>query len=160
MLQRYRFRVSVPVRCADHIRLAAFSAGGVFVAVKTAGGNGEALEVSGSVQAEQIAELFAVLFGHFVMFTEVGRILGVSRQRANTLSQTEPDFPKPARPGPRALYSRASIEAFDKRWKATRNPRGGPRPRKGPAQIVQQMQGKPTQVAQPMSGDDHTTTDR
>lgn len=61
--------------------------------------------------------------------TEIGNILGVSRQRASKLAQTEPTFPAPVRPGPRALYSRPAIEAFDKQWKATRNPRGGPRPR-------------------------------
>lgn len=69
-----------------------------------------------------------------VGMTEIGRILGVSRQRASTLAKTEPDFPAPVRPGPRALYGRASVEAFGKRWKATRNPRGGPRPRKNPHQ--------------------------
>jgi hypothetical protein len=79
--------------------------------------------------------------------TEIGRILGVSRQRATKLAQTEPDFPKPARPGPRALYSRASVEAFDKHWKATRNPRGGPRPRKGT-----------TLAGRPAAAHDHATT--
>lgn len=64
--------------------------------------------------------------------SEIGRLLGVSRQRAHTLAHQEPDFPAPAKTGARALYTRSSIEAFDKRWKATRNPRGGPRPRKTP----------------------------
>lgn len=116
-----------------------------------------------------------------VGMTEIGRILGVSRQRASTLAKTEPGFPKPARPGPRGvLYSRASIEAFAKRWKATRNPRGGPRPRTSPpimqtlqqepTQLTQQpeqnltkpvmssIRQTPTQLAQPILGDDYPTS--
>lgn len=116
-----------------------------------------------------------------VGMTEIGRILGVSRQRASTLAKTEPGFPKPARPGPRGvLYSRANIEAFGKRWKATRNPRGGPRPRTSPPPMVQtsqeptqlpqqpeqrltdqamsSTQQTPMQLGQPILGDDHYPT--
>lgn len=69
--------------------------------------------------------------------TEAADILGVSRQRAGKLAD-DPVFPQPVVPGTRRLYTRRSIEIFNTQWKAHRNPRGGPRPRRGtgPADVT------------------------
>lgn len=54
-----------------------------------------------------------------VAITEVGRILGVSKQRADVISQTDPDFPNPADEGVRGrrrwrLWRRKDIERYGK----------------------------------------------
>lgn len=64
-----------------------------------------------------------------INLTEIAGILGVSRQRAGQIADTDPDFPEPAVPGTRRLYTRPSIEMFHRHWQATRT-RGGPRPRR------------------------------
>lgn len=61
--------------------------------------------------------------------TEIAAELGVSRQRAGQLADG-PEFPAPVvHPTSGRLYTRASVQAFQRRWVATRNPRGGPRRR-------------------------------
>ncbi|WND60076.1 hypothetical protein QQA43_30995 (plasmid) [Mycolicibacterium vanbaalenii] len=61
--------------------------------------------------------------------TEIAEELGVSRQRAAKLTKAA-DFPKHvAHPASGRVYTRASVREFHRRWKATRNPRGG-RPRR------------------------------
>lgn len=61
--------------------------------------------------------------------TEIAAELGVSRQRAGKLADDR-DFPAPVlEPASGRLYTRASVNAFQQRWTATRNPRGGRRPR-------------------------------
>ncbi|QNJ96567.1 hypothetical protein HZU40_34150 (plasmid) [Mycolicibacterium fluoranthenivorans] len=61
--------------------------------------------------------------------TEIAAELGVSRQRAGQLAD-DPDFPAPVvQPASGRLYTRASVKAFQQRWTATRNPRGGRRRR-------------------------------
>lgn len=61
--------------------------------------------------------------------TEIAGELGVSRQRAGKLAE-DPDFPAPVlRTATGRLYTRNSVKAFQQRWTATRNPRGGRRRR-------------------------------
>lgn len=61
--------------------------------------------------------------------TEIAGELGVSRQRAGKLAD-DPDFPAPVlRTAVGRLYTRESVKAFQKRWTAARNPRGGRRRR-------------------------------
>lgn len=67
--------------------------------------------------------------------TEIAAELGVSRQRAGQLAD-DPDFPGPVvQPASGRLYTRASVKAFQQRWTATRNPRGGRR-RRQPAKTA------------------------
>lgn len=50
-------------------------------------------------------------------FTEIGALLGVSRQRAAQLATERPDFPPPiARLAMGPVYTRQSIDAFAARW--------------------------------------------
>lgn len=61
--------------------------------------------------------------------TEIAGELGVSRQRAGKLAD-DPDFPAPVlRTAAGRLYTRDSVKAFQQRWTAARNPRGGRRRR-------------------------------
>lgn len=61
--------------------------------------------------------------------TQIAGELGVSRQRAGKLAD-DPDFPAPVlRTAAGRLYTRESVKAFQQRWIATRNPRGGRRRR-------------------------------
>lgn len=64
-----------------------------------------------------------------ISITEIAAELGVSRQRAAKLTEA-PDFPHHvAQPASGRVYTRASVKEFQRRWEATRNPRGG-RPRR------------------------------
>ncbi|GAB4667399.1 hypothetical protein [Mycobacterium avium] len=61
--------------------------------------------------------------------TQIAGELGVSRQRAGKLAD-DPDFPAPVlRTAAGRLYTRDSVKAFQQRWTAARNPRGGRRRR-------------------------------
>lgn len=67
-----------------------------------------------------------------VGLTEIGEILGVTRQRAYTLSGKK-DFPAPAGSTKAGrFWNRADIEAFDKTWDRT-NPGGRPPKPRPPA---------------------------
>jgi predicted DNA-binding transcriptional regulator AlpA len=47
--------------------------------------------------------------------TEVAKVLGISRQRVDQLSNSDPDFPEPvAELGRGRVWARASIEAWAK----------------------------------------------
>ena len=62
--------------------------------------------------------------------TEIAAELGVSRQCAGQLAG-DVDFRAPVvQPASGRLYTRASVKAFQQRWTATRNPRGGRRRRR------------------------------
>lgn len=59
-----------------------------------------------------------------VGMVEAGEILGVSRQRVYQLAEDHPDFPQPiAELAAGKIFTRASIEAFDKRWERKRTGR-------------------------------------
>jgi hypothetical protein len=60
-----------------------------------------------------------------VGYTEIGEILGVSRQRAQELASTHANFPRPvAKLAAGTFYSRAGVLAFKAQWprRRTRRP--------------------------------------
>jgi hypothetical protein len=67
-------------------------------------------------------------------YTEIGEILGVSRQRAQQIASKHAGFPRPvATPLAGTFYSRAAVLAFQAQWprKRTGRPVGGGVPRSG-----------------------------
>jgi len=59
-----------------------------------------------------------------VGYTEVGKMLGVSRQRARQLAEENPGFPAPvARLAAGPVFSRASVRAFELAWPRRRTGR-------------------------------------
>lgn len=79
-----------------------------------------------------------------VGMVEAGEILGVSRQRVYQLAEDHPDFPRPlAELAAGKIFTKASIEAFNKRWDRKRTGR----PPKAPAVVDPAVLAKMNEVS-------------
>jgi len=75
-------------------------------------------------EADHLAELARPKQEELAGIAEVAELLGVSKQRAGEVARTHPDFPEAiANLAAGPVYTRASIEAFEKRWERKRTGR-------------------------------------
>ncbi|OBJ96822.1 hypothetical protein [Mycobacterium sp. 1245852.3] len=102
---------------------------GLSAAARTTGLRPTRLSVQSTAEFVADHEHPAPLNLDLIGVTEIAGELGVSRQRAGKLAE-DPDFPAPVlRTAAGRLYTRDSVKAFQQRWTAARNPRGGRRRR-------------------------------